>query len=658
MQWTFSAQRRKMMKMKNSQLDSAAPKSGQFFLALGALGVVFGDIGTSPLYALHTAFSMEHNEVEVTPENVYGIISMVLWTITLIVTIKYVMLVTRADNQGQGGILALVALLKNKFDDKSKMGGFIALIGMLGAALFYGDVVITPAISVLSATEGLAVISPSFESLVLPISVAVLLLIFAVQPLGTEKVGRAFGPIMLLWFATLAALGLPQIIAHPQILQSLSPLWALRLVVSDPFEAFILLGAVVLTVTGAEALYADMGHFGAKPVRLAWFFVVMPALIITYLGQGALVIDNPAAVANPMFYLAPPALQMPLVILATVATVIASQAVISGAYSMTRQALILNIMPRMLVRHTSPREEGQIYMPVVNGILFVSVMALVFIFQSSANLANAYGLAVTGTLVLVSALFVIYAHNVWKWSWWKLALFILAISIPEVLLFASNTTKIFAGGWLPLFIAAILIVLMRTWRWGNTRVKEKRIAMETPVEEFLQELRDISECTPLAFGVRKVAGTAIFPHAFLDTVPLALVRCVDDLKMLYRETVIVRIVREDVPHVPHRERVNVEVLATSPVRITRVDLRVGYFDAQDIPKNLALVNTYSDKININIDEATYFLSAVTIRSSLTGKLSGWRDRLYMSMEKNQSSRTESFKLPPSRTIALGSGVEL
>ncbi|MFP7365015.1 potassium transporter Kup [Corynebacterium callunae] len=644
--------------MKNSQLDSAAPKSGKFMLALGALGVVFGDIGTSPLYALHTAFSMEHNEVEVTPDNVYGIISMVLWTITLIVTIKYVLLVTRADNQGQGGILALVALLKEKYDEKTRLGALIAVFGMLGAALFYGDVVITPAISVLSATEGLAVISPSFEPLVLPISVAVLLLIFAVQPLGTEKVGRAFGPIMLLWFGTLAALGIPQIIAHPDILNSLSPVWALRLIATDPFEAFILLGAVVLTVTGAEALYADMGHFGARPVRMAWFFVVMPALIITYLGQGALVIENPAAVANPMFYLAPPALQMPLVILATIATIIASQAVISGAYSMTRQALILNIMPRMLVRHTSPREEGQIYMPVVNGILFVSVMALVFIFQSSANLANAYGLAVTGTLVLVSLLFVIYAHTIWKWSWWKLALFILAISIPEVLLFASNTTKIFAGGWLPLFIAAVLIVLMRTWRWGNTQVKTKRIAMETPVEEFLQELRDMSECTPLAFGVRKVAGTAIFPHAFLDTVPLALSRCVDDLKMLHREIIIVRIVRENVPHVPHRDRVNVEILATAPVHIVRVDLSVGYFDAQDIPKNLALVNIYSDKVHVNLDEAMYFLSAVTIRSSLTGQLSGWRDRLYMSMEKNQSSRTESFKLPPSRTIALGSGVEL
>lgn len=466
--------------MKNVRPHSAASKSGQVLLTLGALGVVFGDIGTSPLYSLHTAFSMQHNKIDVSPENVYGIISMVLWTITLIVTVKYVMLVTRADNQGQGGILALVALLKNR----GHAGKFVAFAGMLGAALFYGDVLITPAISVLSATEGLTVISPSFERFILPISIAVLIAIFAIQPLGTEKVGKAFGPIMLLWFVTLGGLGIPQIVAHPEILQSLSPLWALRLIINEPFQAFILLGAVVLTVTGAEALYADMGHFGARPIRIAWFCVVMPALALIYLGQGTLVINQPEAVKNPMFYLAPEALQIPLVILATIATVIASQAVISGAYSLTRQAVNLNLLPRMVIRHTSTKEEGQIYMPLVNGLLFVSVMIIVLVFQSSESLASAYGLAVTGTLVLVSALYLIYVHS----SWWKTALFIVLIGVPEVLLFASNTTKIHDGGWLPLVVAVVLIVVMKTWQWGRERVNQGRAELEIPMDEFLEKL--------------------------------------------------------------------------------------------------------------------------------------------------------------------------
>ncbi|BAU95104.1 potassium transporter [Corynebacterium suranareeae] len=624
--------------MKNPRLTSVAPKSGHILLTLGALGVVFGDIGTSPLYSLHTAFSMEHNKVEVTPENVYGIISMVLWTITLIVTIKYVVLVTRADNQGQGGILALVALLKNR----RRWGKTVAVAGMLGAALFYGDVVITPAISVLSATEGLTVVSPSFERFILPLSLAVLIAIFAIQPLGTEKVGKAFGPIMLLWFITLAVLGIPQIVSHPEILQSLSPLWALRLIAEEPFQAFVLLGAVVLTVTGAEALYADMGHFGARPIRVAWFCVVMPALILTYLGQGALVIKHPEAVSNPMFYLAPEALRIPLVILATIATVIASQAVISGAYSLTKQAVSLNLLPRMVIRHTSSKEEGQIYMPLVNGFLFVSVMVVVMVFQNSESLASAYGLAVTGTLVLVSVLYLLYAHT----AWWKTALFILFIGVPELLLFASNTTKIHDGGWLPLLIAVVLIVVMRTWQWGSGRVNQGRAELEVPMAAFLEKLDQ-----PHNIGLRKVAEVAVFPHSVSDTVPLSLVRCVKDLKLLYREIVIVRIVQEPVPHVPPAERAVIEVLHHAPIRVVRVDLHLGYFDEQNLPKNLHAIDP-------TWDNATYFLSALTLRSRLSGKVAGWRDRLYLSMERNQASRTESFKLQPSKTITVGTELHL
>ncbi|ALC05180.1 putative potassium transport system protein kup [Corynebacterium deserti GIMN1.010] len=639
-----------MTKMRPESVAKQAPEKGhkgKNLLALGALGVVFGDIGTSPLYSLHTAFSMEHNSVDVTQANVYGIISMVLWTITLIVTVKYVVLMLRADNDGQGGILALVGLLKNR----GTAGAFVAVAGMLGAALFYGDVLITPAISVLSATEGLTVISSRFESLVLPLSIIVLMVIFAIQPLGTEKVGRAFGPIMLVWFVVLAGLGIPQIIEHPEILNSLSPVWALRLVMADPMASFILLGAVVLTVTGAEALYADMGHFGAQAVRKAWFVVVMPSLIITYLGQGALVINHPEAVSNPMFYLAPESLRIPLIVLATVATVIASQAVISGAYSLTRQAVNLNLLPRMVIRHTSSHEEGQIYMPMVNGLLFVSVMVLVLVFRSSESLANAYGLAVTGTLVLASALFVLYARTAWQWAWWKVALFVVLIGVPEMLLFASNSTKIVAGGWLPLLVAAVLIVVMRTWQWGSASVATRREELEMATGEFLEKLDEKERSTTVGSGLKKVAEVAVFPHATRDTVPLSLVRCVKDLKLLYREIVIVRLIPENRPHVPQMERVTMEVLHKAPIRIVRLDVHVGYYEDHDLPRIL-------HEVDPSWDDATYFLSALTLRSRLPGKIAGWRDRLYLSMERNQASRTEAFKLDPAKTISVGTEIHL
>ena len=393
---------------------------GAGLMTLGALGVVFGDIGTSPLYALHTAFSMRHNAVAVTPDNVYGIISMVLWTLTAIVTVKYVIFVIRADNDGQGGILALVALLHRRLDGR-RTTWVVTVLGILGAALFFGDAVITPAISVLSAVEGLTVINPGLAGIVVPVAVAMLALLFLVQPVGTVRVSWLFGPVMLVWFAVLAVLGVPQILAHPTILMSLSPTWALELLIRHPFQAFVLLGAVVLTVTGAEALYADLGHFSASAIRRAWFWVVLPALALVYLGQGALVISRPDTVGNPMFHLAPDALQVPLVVLATAATIIASQAVISGAFSLARQAMRLSLLPRLTVRYTSRDQEGQVYVPALNWLLFVTVLALVVMFGSSESLASAYGFAVTGTLVLESVLFLLFAVAVWHWAgrrWW------------------------------------------------------------------------------------------------------------------------------------------------------------------------------------------------------------------------------------------------
>ncbi|WP_029090446.1 potassium transporter Kup [Brevibacterium album] len=636
--------------------------AGSAAAVVGSLGVVFGDIGTSPLYALHTAFSMDHNAVPVTPENVYGTISLVLWTLTLIVTVKYVLLVTRADNEGQGGILALVALLRRRITGRRSLLVVTAL-GMVGAALFYGDSLITPAISVLSAAEGMTVLSPGLAPLVVPVSAAILALLFAVQPFGTGGVGRAFGPIMLGWFLTLAALGVPHVLAHPRILASLSPHWAVELLTRHPLAAFVLLGAVVLTVTGAEALYADLGHFGARAVRLAWLTVAMPGLALVYLGQGAAVIAAPEAVANPFFHLAPPALRAPLLILAVVATVIASQAVISGAFSVTRQAIRLGLLPRLAVRHTSRREEGQIYLPAVNWTLFAGVMALVLLFASSTRLAEAYGLAVTGTFVLESAIFLVFAGVVWGWGRWRIAAYVCAVGLLELLLFAANSAKLLVGGWLPLVIGGVVLVLMLTWRQGFERVAAERRRIEGPLAPFV--------CALPADPVTRVPGTAVFPHRSADTTPLAMMQCVRSLRMLHERVVIVRFADANVPHVPADERIRVEACAAGmggeaveaveagaggvPAGgVVKVTVSVGFTDAPDVPHNLALAADRLAALGIDLSEAHYFLSVLALHPRGAHRLRNWRKTLFLAMEKNQADRTEAFRLPPDRTIVLGS----
>lgn len=540
-------------------------------LVVGALGVVFGDIGTSPLYALHTAFSMRHNAVEVTPHNVYGIISMVLWTITAIVTVKYVLLVIRADNEGEGGILALVALLRRRLPGH-RIGAVVTIIGILGAALFFGDAVITPAISVLSAVEGLSVGSPEMESAVVPVTVAIMVALFLVQPFGTTRVSWAFGPIMVVWFVVLALLGIPQIVAHPEILTSLSPVWAFELLLRHPFEAFILLGAVVLTVTGAEALYADLGHFSASAIRRAWFFVVLPALALVYLGQGALVISTPEAVSNPLFHLAPEPLRIPLVVLATAATIIASQAVISGAFSITSQAVRLSLLPRMAMRYTSKLRAGEIYVPALNWLLFVTVLALVLFFGSSESLASAYGFAVTGTLVLESILFVLFAVTVWHWRWPVVALYIVTVGVLEVLLLAANATKIFDGGWLPVLLAAAVVVIMTCWRRGNAMVAASRRTLEGPLEDFLDSLDPER--------VRRSPQVAVFPHQDPETTPLALVSCVTDLQIFPEHVILVRLEHRNVPHVQSDAKYLVEEFSSPLGELLRITVRVGFADDQ------------------------------------------------------------------------------
>ncbi|RBP68053.1 KUP system potassium uptake protein [Brevibacterium sanguinis] len=616
---------------------------------VGSLGVVFGDIGTSPLYAMRTALSMEHNAVTVSLENVYGVISLVVWTLTLIVTIKYVVVVTRADNGGQGGILALVALLRRRISDR-RLLAFITILGMLGAALFYGDSIITPAISVMSAIEGMSVVSPALGHLVVPVSAAVLAALFLIQPFGTGRVSRAFGPIMLAWFLTLALLGIPAIIEHPQVLLSLSPHWALELMIRLPFASFVLLGAVVLTVTGAEALYADMGHFGASAVRRAWLFIAMPALVIVYLGQGAGVITAPGTAGDPFFHLAPPAFHVPLIIFATVATIIASQAVISGAFAVTRQAMRLGLLPRLRVSHTSQSEEGQIYLPAINWILCAGVMALVVVFSSSARLASAYGLAVTGTLALESAVFLIFAATVWRWRPWAVVAYAAIIGAAELLLFAANLTKLVVGGWLPLLVAAGVFVVMTTWRAGDQRVRAQRRAAEGALDEFLDSIRSAPP--------RRRPGVAIFPHHSPDTTPLAMVQCVRSFHVLHEHVVIVRLHHANVPHVRAEDRIDVEGLSAKLAGIARVTITVGYADRPDLPGNLALALGRLPELEFDLDAAIYLLSVLALVPAHAPRLRNWRQALFLSLERNQTDRIEAFHLPADRTIVVGSEMQV
>jgi KUP system potassium uptake protein len=633
---------------------SAAPETpnpghGKAVLALGALGVVFGDIGTSPLYSLQTAFSIEHNSVQPTRGDVFGIISMVFWSITILVSIKYVALVMRADNDGEGGILALVALLRQKLSDKRKLAT-ATLLGMFGVALFYGDSVITPAISVMSAMEGLVVFNPSLHSLVLPVSVAILAALFAIQRFGTHRVGQAFGPVMAVWFVLLALLGLPHIIRNPGILAALSPTYALAFLFMHPLIAFIALGAVVLTVTGAEALYADMGHFGAGPIRRAWFYLVFPCLTINYIGQGALILHDPTTIDNPFFHLAPSWATLPLVILATLATVIASQAVISGTYSASQQAMLLGVMPRLRIRHTSREAGGQIYLPAVNWILFSGVLLLIAVFQSSTRLATAYGLAVTGTLILTSLLYLLLAKEVWNWPWAQ-AIGVGAVILGvEVAFLAANLLKILSGGWLPLLIAAVMVTVMFAWRDGLAILQQRRSEIEGPLEDFVEHVR--------RSGITRVPGLAVVPHPNSTTAPLALRTNVEFNKVLHEHVVIVQIVIENVPHIRHVDRVTVRDLGDTDDGIVHVCVRVGFADSQDIPKGLALAIGKTPELDVDPDEAHYFLSLLDVHTSGNEGMTAWRKRLFVWMAHATANRTEDLHLPPERTIVIGARVDL
>lgn len=611
------------------------------------MGVVFGDIGTSPLYSLQTVFSIDHNTVRTTPGDVYGVVSLVFWSVTVVVSIKYVSLILRADNDGEGGIMALAALVRRHVRPGGRRFGLVMLLGVLGASLFYGDSVITPAISVMSAIEGLEVPAPGLAEWVVPLGAVIITALFLVQRFGTAIVGRFFGPVMILWFLVIGVLGLAKIIPDPGVIKGLSPTYALAFLFDRPFVAFIAMGAVVLSITGAEALYADMGHFGKAPIRRSWFALVFPCLTLNYLGQAALILRRPTAVRNPFFLLAPSWMQWPLVVLATAATVIASQAVISGAYSVSRQAERLGYLPRLTVRHTSQSEGGQIYLPAVNWILFAGVMVLLLSFRSSARLATAYGLAVTGTFLLTTTLFLLYADSAWHWSRRRLILVGLLFGILEIIYFAANLTKIVHGGWLPILIAVAVATCMITWRKGGRVVTEHRTAKEGSLGQFVDWL-DQHEPT-------RVPGTAVFLHPDLPTVPLALRENAAVNHVLHEHVVIVSAISHNVPHIRGRGRVELEAIGRESDRITRVRLHFGFQDDQDVPAALRLARDRG--VDVDPEAAYYFLSRITLHRGTAPVMPTWRKRLFLAMAHNAANPTDYYRLPEERTVIMGAQVK-
>jgi len=611
-------------------------------LVIGAIGVVFGDIGTSPLYTLKEAFGHQYG-LQPNPANVLGVLSLVFWAMLLIVTIKYVMVVMRADNRGEGGILALMAVVQRSLPIASPLAYTVGILGILGTALFFGDAVITPAISVLSAVEGLEVATPKLHQYVVPITLAVLLLLFTVQRKGTERVGRIFGPVMVLWFLCLAVLGVMQILRNPVVLYALNPFYAFEFFLHQGVIAWLALGAVVLAVTGGEALYADMGHFGRFPISRAWLLFVMPALVLNYFGQGALVLAEPAALKNPFYGLVPAPLLYPMIILATLATVIASQAVISGAFSLARQAIQLGYLPRFKLIHTSDETIGQVYLPWVNRILMVAVMLLVLSFRSSSNLASAYGVSVTGAMLIDTLLLMILASSRWRWPGWAIALVGVAYLIIDGALFSSNAIKFFHGAWVPVALGMIVFTLMRTWRRGRDLVREQVNRDSLRIEHFVQS---VMTDPPV-----RVTGTAVFMTPSNDYMPPALLHNLKHNKVLHERNVLLSVETLSVPRAEELERVAYTDLGHGFARLT---LRYGYMEDPDVPKALkrwAIPGPPFDSM-----DTTFFASREALTANADQGMALWRDKLFLVMSRNATPATEFFSIPGNRLVELGTQV--
>jgi KUP system potassium uptake protein len=623
-------------------------------IVIGALGVVFGDIGTSPIYTIQTVFNPDDpHPVPLSEANVYGITSVIFWAVMLIVTLTYVTLVMRADNNGEGGIMALITLLRQRTDGRGRRTTYVlAALGIFGAALFFGDSMITPAMSVISAVEGLKIVEPELDSWIVPITAVIILILFANQRRGTAKVGRLFGPVMILWFVTIGVFGAIAIVHEPTILKALSPLYGLQFMAGHLEIGFFALAAVVLSVTGAEALYADMGHFGRKAITIGWLGLVLPACTLSYFGQGALLLADETKISGPFFLLAPDWALLPLVILSTAATVIASQAVITGAFSVASQAAQLGYLPRLRVAHTSASAMGQIYVPWINGVLLVGVMILVFAFRSSAALAYAFGMAVTGTITITTTLFLYYAHTRWKWPLWAIIIGGGALLTTDLLFFAANMTKLVHGAWLPLLIGIVAFVVMTTWQRGQVIVTRKRHEVEGPLRPFVDSLLHYDP--PLT----RIPGTAIFLNRGGETAPLSLRTNVEHNRILHENVVILSLDTEPVPRVPDAERITVDDLGPEDDGVMFVSARYGYMERPDVPAALRLLDPEETEGPIDLDNASYFLSDLELVVCDEPSMAPWRTRLFVATSYITADAAAHFNLPVGRTVIVGARLEV
>ena len=613
-------------------------------LIMGAIGVVYGDIGTSPLYTLRQCFAGEH-PVGLTPSNVLGILSIIFWALMIIVTAKYVTLIMRADNRGEGGILALTALVSRGLGDQARRRWWLVGFGIFGAAMFYGDGMITPAISVLGAVEGLEIITPDLHPFIVPVTVAIVLVLFAIQKRGTASVGRLFGPVMCVWFVVLALLGLLEIARHPGVLWAVNPTYAVGFITGSPRLAFLALGAVVLAVTGTEALYADMGHFGATPIRRAWLWFVMPALVLNYFGQGALLLSDATAIKNPFYLLAPQWALIPLVVLATFAAVIASQAVISGAFSLTRAAIQMGYCPRLKLLHTSDRQIGQIYVPFINWTLLVAVVLLVIGFKSSDNLGGAYGIAVTLAMLIDSVLIFVVLRRIWGWGRIAAIAVVLPLFLIDFSFLASNSLKVPSGGWFPLLIGGIVFTLLTTWKRGRALLMDRLAEESMPLGLFIES---IGASPPL-----RVPGTAIFLTSTSDRVPHALLHNMKHNKVLHDRVVFLTIHTQDFPRVSPRERTRIAELGCA---FWRLDAYYGFAEDPDVPELLEAIS--KDGFEFDMMETSFFVSRETLIATVAPGMALWRERLFVSMSKMAVKATDFFHIPTNRVVELGTQVEL
>lgn len=626
-------------------MQSTAKKAALPAITLAALGVVFGDIGTSPLYALRQCFLTAH--IAISNETVLGILSLIFWCMMLTISFKYVTVIMKADNNGEGGIMSLLALnlRSTRIADNKKI--YLIALGFIGASLFFGDGIITPAISILSAIEGLSIATPMFNQWLLPLAIGILAGLFLVQRHGTATMGKFFGPLTLVWFLSIGLLGLWSVIQTPFVLAMVSPHWAFNFVYEQPYVAFLTMGAVILTMTGGEALYADMGHFGRMPIKLAWFIIVLPCLLLNYAGQGALLLRNPSAIENPFYLLVPEWALFPMIGLATAAAVIASQAVITGVFSMVNQAIQLRYLPRLSVQHTSEVEQGQIYVPFINWVLFISVVILILLFETSANLASAYGVAVTMTMLCGTILISILAYGFWRWPIWKVALFAIPLMLIDLIFVASTSLKIAGGGWVPILIGAVVFTLLMTWKDGRQIVLNRLQSDALPIDLFIKSVSMSSE-------TMIVPGDAIFLTGTPNIVPHAMLHNIKHNKVLHERNIMITVITRDVPFVAQAERIQVEKLDE---RFFRIFVYYGFKDQPNIPR--ALKQAY-DQLEMEYDmmHISFFISRDRLIHTLGDGMAPWREKLFISMQRNTSAVSDFYQIPPNRVVEMGSQIEI